>query len=454
MPPSSTNGRALALAGLALGALVTLACTAEEPLRDRGPDAGSPSPDGGPTTTPDASPPVTPGVRSFDVELRLTVDPSDPNAASGTPAPTKQSFTLLLDNSTSEPFALLDRSVVPLTTADGRSFNARDPFTLERPGGACGPQSTTYSQLTFTVTAAGLSGRGAGRVRIITGDTARDVTVTVTLEGVNDRTAPGFPPFEGTTSDPLDSRSFSSTEPLPVGSTARLVSTTGHTIPLHPIQPDLQIPGGSSLAGAVLGFYLGVAPRYGESYRMVADGVADFAGNPLDPAFTPSFTTASPPMLLAENGFESGAATGNQGEIFEGTAAKAAISGRRSLYLSATGPATFRLSVQPGDTVVRFSVRVLSGHADVAYGSVSARVGAVGAPLALPTNIRPLLPSSSWRPSPDGRELFAGDIDRQTIPLPSGTPDEVVFQIQVYSSGCYQGLPDAQGLILDDVRVE
>jgi hypothetical protein len=89
-----------------------------------------------------------------------------------------------------------------------------------------------------------------------------------------------------------------------------------------------------------------------------------------------------------------------------------------------------------------------------AYGSLSARVGAVGAPLGLPIGIHPRLPTTSWRYTPGGSELFASAVDERTIPLPPGTTDEVVFQIQVYSSGCFPAPPNAQGLLLDDLRVE
>jgi hypothetical protein len=361
---------------------------------------------------------------------------------------------MLLDTSTSGPFALIERAVVPLATTDGRTFSAKSPFRLESPGNPCGPTTVTYSELSFTVTAIGLSGLGKGSAHVLISDTSLPVAVTFTLVGENDRTAPGFPSFVGVTSDPLDGRSFNSTEPLPAGSTARLVSTTGHVIPLHPMQPDLPIPSGSELAGATLGFSLGVVPHYAETYRLVADGLTDFAGNPMDPAATPSFTTSQLPLLIAEDGFESGAPSSDHAEVFDGTTNKPAISGRRSVYRSPGGPATFRLAVLPGDTVVRFSVKVLMSSATDVFGSLRARVGAVGAPLGVPISIRPLLPPSSWQTVPGGSELFASAVDERTIPLPPGTYDEVTFRIEVYDSGCYWGSPVAQGLLLDDVRVE
>ena len=160
-----------------------------------------------------------------------------------------------------------------------------------------------------TIGASGaLSGTARGRGTSLPTNTdvgINSVVLSMSLAGVPDLQPPGFESaiFMGAPVDPFASLTLTATEPMPPDTRLALVDLRGDRIDIAP--PSTQLV-------AAFSFYPAQARmwRYNEQYSLLLDGVIDFAGNARPAGGTaPAFTTAAPPVLIAEDGFESATGT-------------------------------------------------------------------------------------------------------------------------------------------------
>jgi len=193
-------------------------------------------------------------------------------------------------------------------------------------------------------------------------------------------------------------------------------------------------------------------------YRLNVDGVTDFAGNAAGPP-TLDFTTRAAPPLVAEDGFESVTGPTLDGaQILLGPAAPV-IAGTRSLYMpsapSPTAQATqfaLRLAVAPGDTVVRFSYRVVEPPSRP--DSTPFAVGSPGASRLVMMLPRTTAPNELVTIADRG-SVWVGPLATAEIPLPPDAASEVVIARIQRGYGCPGALlPPVEGIIIDDLRVE
>jgi hypothetical protein len=413
-------------------------------------DAGS-TPEAGTVTDAGADGAPTDGAPTGAVSFAVT---SKLNTDAGASA-TTHAFTLAVaaDRTAAILGANGAGSRAPLeATAGGYRVPQATYFSVAL--GSCGG-SVTYQEMTFTLAADGtLSGTGRGSLVTFSGDVGTSVAVTMTLSGVADRVAPTFNlKSAGTLGDPFSAVSLTASEPLPDTSQPRLVGAGGAEIPF--------------VAAATNGFVATFnAPnkllRFDETYRVVVDGIADFAGNAAA-ASSLQFTTKPAPPLIAEDGFESATGTTLGGaQVLAGSGAPT-ITGTHSLYIPPAGDGiagrpratqlALRLSVAPGDTVVRFAYRIVNksprgGAGLVAVASVGGTIGTT--PIATQNDA----PTSAMI---GGQQVSLGPVVTGEIPLPADAAGEIVFaQIDSGAPSASCSLPPGtlSGLIIDDLRVE
>jgi len=202
----------------------------------------------------------------------------------------------------------------------------------------------------------------------------------------------------------------------------------------------------------------GTLLRYDERYVVQFAGTADFAGNLARAMDELQFMTRPAPPLIAEDGFESTAvATLGGAQIVTATDAPT-ISGGRSLYIAPTtggdgGGQTqvlLRLAVTPGDSVLRFSYRLVnpSGFSNTRF-AVASPGGTIQwttpAPDSGITTTQAMFP---------GSQFPVGPVTTAELPLPDAT-NEVVFARVLQGVRCGGLFPPPQaGMIIDDMRVE
>jgi hypothetical protein len=276
------------------------------------------------------------------------------------------------------------------------------------------------------------------------------VPVTATLDGALDTTAPLLTfVHDGADDDPFSSLTLLASEPLLPSARPVLIDGDGGEVPLAlPTNSHDEFVSSFYKPGTVL--------RHAQTYRVRLDGIADFSG--LAPADSPSFTTRAAPPLVAEDGFESAAgAIPLGGEII--TAARGPIiTGERSFYVAPI-PSTgipgvrsgftrlaVRMTVSPGDTVIRFSYRLVEPYGSLAFyfGSEGGKLGyqEMGGSTAA---TRMTIGDTAWN---------VGPVAVAALPLPADVGAEVVLAeiVRGYAGGL--PMPPVSGIIIDDLRVE
>jgi hypothetical protein len=271
----------------------------------------------------------------------------------------------------------------------------------------------------------------------------------MTLTGSADTVGPTLSLFHfSDLYDPFERYTLLSSEPLPLDPPVVLRGSGGDSIELNPVPADVGIAFESPK----------VMLRYGETYSIDIDPIRDFAGNVpmLNGSVTRSMRAAPP--LLAEDGFESllDASLLGSAQVLTDPGAPL-ISGARSLYVfpEATSgtPATafaVRLAIAPGDSVLRFSYRIVSA---TATGGDDAEF-LVGSPGG--TIVTTVLPASGPRTA--GRisvnEVMVGPLATAAIDLPPDAVGELVLMRAFSERSCSAPAADPVGVILDDLRVE
>lgn len=392
------------------------------------------------------------GRRSFDVTVTATITAS---AASGSPAPStptcKLTTSTLVVDATAGWLLLGGNGqgvAAPIRRNAGTlAISAPLTFDVWRHPSCQESMRLQFETLNLTIDGEGkVRGRGAGKAETLSGDVVYSYDFTAALDGVPDTTAPALGGTSGVL-DPLKPARFPISEPLPAGATARLMAADGSVVELKAEVQD----GGP---GFVTAFQVPSVLPFGGSYRFVLDSMGDFAGNRASPVQGPPLTTPAAPALFTDGGFEM-TPTGmlGGGRVFA-AGDLPALSGTKSLYVypypTLFGPVIFRLAVQPGDKVVRFSYRATSMYSGGFYFWGTVAIGSPGSPVASLTHL-PFGEPHTMLPSAVGGTSTLGPLSTAELPLPDPGAREVVLEIFGTEVG---GGESQTGLIIDDLRVE
>jgi hypothetical protein len=255
---------------------------------------------------PADAPPLT-GRHVYDVVATLTARPQDGGQVFS-PPPETNHFTLVLD---ADARRILgggggSANAMNVTAGPGGSFRfATDPrpfsaafsVAIQSTLPCMGITSIEYTSMTFVASGTSLTGTAEGFAYYTQGDTFSPSPFTATLVGGPDVTAPRVLSSGSTLVNPLASLFLRVSEPVTASSKARLVAAGGGSVELTPsVRNDAD--------GAIVGFQTpAVVLSYGESYRIDATGVTDFAGLS-GSASDETFSTPAVPPLVAEDGFE------------------------------------------------------------------------------------------------------------------------------------------------------
>jgi hypothetical protein len=399
------------------------------------------------------------GWRSFDVSAALKLTPTAGDEGSWTTFPTAATLTA----------AWNETMGVAVTGANGvyggGSLARADGGMLQSAGWAagvsfadgCGGTGTLiFDQVTFSAAGDTLAGSATGRALYVTsGAMMLEAAVTATLAGAPDATPPTLT-APGDDADPLQELLFKGSEPLSNGTLSLLGAPAGDVTPLmvHDAQP-------ATSAAAVAFSNAGVALRYDETYSL-RGALTDFAGNPAAPF---QFKTRAAPPLVPEDGFES-----VTGSMFAGAAVLQGgplppISGQTSLMLNTgfgggfgflpydLGPSmAVRLAVAPGDTVIRFAMRLIA--ADPVDRAAFDGVVLTASPGGSVAASQDLGATEFTRTSlPSLGDVFFSPVRTIEMPLPADARGEIAFEIVGRTFACTRP-PSPTVLVIDDLRVE
>jgi hypothetical protein len=362
--------------------------------------------------------------------------------------PTSHAFTLVIDVDAGSAI-VGDAGVASLVP-----FSMTSPRTLSFSGPIGFSNWVQYRHVTiFSAAGGALTGTAQGTAVGFSAnsDVGETATVTAGLSGGPDATPPVLAVSrDGAEDDPFSSLRVTASEPLMPGVRPVLVGG-GESVPLD-------LPSNASAAFSH-DFSAGMFLRYGQSYEVRVDGITDFAGLPATGGA--AFTTRAAPPLVAEDGFESVTATTLGGAQLLTGAGAPALFGASSLYIppidSGSGISAYsrprvtrlalRLAVTAGDTVVRFSYRMVNGLSLNVY---AAREGGTMAGVQIGGDSAPTTTATI----PGRRDVALGPVMTAEIPLPADVGSEVVVLESVpgYPGGTPS--PSVGGLIIDDLRVE
>ena len=342
----------------------------------------------------------------------------------------------------------------------GSSFDATGPLAIPLADLTCGSM-TNYTKFHLVLDGADMTGTATGRAEVARSDVIDLSDAVLTMTGRPDDVAPTLGPDQGDF-DPLAGLLLPASEPLPSNVAVSLVTGT-ETVPLEP-----SVAAGTG--GLVVGFGKGeTALRYATTYQVTASaGWMDLAGNP--GAALPHILTIAAPALVAEDGFEAGAATVGGARVVDATILPP-ITGQRSValvvdrgspqddvspVLIGSQRLTVRLAVSAGDTAVRFSVRpfgrVLGSVSTFRASFRAAAPGGAIVGVKLPdTETLGTMATVGAGATP----ILLGAVRTIEMPLPAGTVDEIIFDANVANPdlGCGPP-PDEVNYLLDDLRVE
>jgi hypothetical protein len=402
--------------------------------------------------------------RSFDVLVKVTPGGTSPSG----PPPAEHRMTVWIDPVNDRMVAGANGSVAVgklVRAADGTmsaSLEGHVEFEESYQSRCHGWGWFDYSELVLTVEGDRISGRARGQATVVAIDVAFPVSFTGTVEGAPDVTPPRSSirfepgrrehPSRSIRPDPtLGYLIVSSSEPLDPATRAFLVVGGRRQELSRDFRPD----------GRPIGYFgpePGVPLPFDAVHAVVFDPpAADLAGHragDVAPLRAPA-----PPAHLAEDGFEGpvtatllGAAT-----VVEDDAALG-ISGRRAVMIPATrgetpgitGRFTARLRVQPGDTQVHATIRVLgpnsASRTQFRRMLVSVAVGVAGSVEHRFAEIP--------EPSPEGwsnqRQMVIGPPTPIALPIPPGATEVIVDVLQALLD-CHL---TQEGLVIDDLRAE
>jgi hypothetical protein len=301
-----------------------------------------------------------------------------------------------------------------------------------------------------------LHGSATGHAYVRTSAAGLSADAHVTFTGVPDTTAPTFT-FPKSPVDPLAPLAFVPSEALPGADSASVVGAmSGDVVPLA---KGLIATASDALADVHVA---GIALRYDETYRLVTDALPDFAGNVPAPV---SFTTRATPPLVPEDGFESvtGTMFGGAGVLNGGPLPP--LAGQTSLLLNTgygggfgflpydLGPSlVVRLTVAPGDTVVRFDSELIAPDPiDAASFDGELRIGAVGGPVSVSHGVAGT--EFTKVTLPQLGDVYVSPVKTIELPLPAGAQGEITFEIVGTIDLCEQPPPPTV-LVIDNLRVE
>jgi len=413
-------------------------------------------------TSVDGPAPMT-GRRSFVVTSTLAPQP-DPSNMGVVPLPATHTFTMVLD---------WDRRIAILGSNVGQGVGVFEPSATGGGGSqtaafSLGSSGVSYQTMDVTIAASGaLSGTAHGRGTSLPTNTdvgINSVVLSMSLAGVPDVQPPGFEStiFMAAPVDPFASLTLIATEPMPPDTRLALVNLRGDRIDIAP--PSTQLV-------AAFSFYPAQARmwRYNDRYSLLLDGVVDFADNARPPGGTsPAFTTAAPPVLVAEDGFESATGTMLAGtQVLSGTGAPT-ITGARSLYIpslpganppgrNAMTQLALRIALDATDTVVRFAYRSVNptgtgaGTAAAPYYLLGSEGGAITSPTLGPDSgpaVAAMIPGQG--------QVSLGPLMTAEFALPAGAAAAGQVTLVRGVRECCASLPapSIAGLIIDDLRAE
>ncbi len=377
--------------------------------------------------------------------------------SNGPPPPPTNGFTLVVD--TAARLAIAggkgQGATVALTTTDGRTFRSAAGFTVG--GGGSTVNEVRYDTFDVTLTDGLLTGTATGTATISAGEQLLSVQFMATLAGRADESTPALLAF-ATPANPFDWFELFTSEPLPTRATARLVADDGASIDLVPRIVDGAVPFIVSFAKP------DIVLRAGQTYVVTFDGLIDFAGN-VDRA-SPSLriTSFGDAPLVPEDGFESAVAGSEVGGALVVTGEPLpAIAGSASLYTGGkldtprgiaapVFPLGVRLARQAGDTMLRFTYRVVGVTTPPTFPGglwVGAEGAATGKPISSFASTEPLEMLTVG-----GQAVYASAEGTMAVPLPADATDDVLLVIapSIVPSGVFQTPP--VGLLIDDVRLE
>jgi hypothetical protein len=410
--------------------------------------------------TSDTSGPLS-EARSYTAVATFTLTPG-PGASNlvGRPLPSQQTLVVHIDPIAKQiTFGAAGTAArTPAQSSDGFRFATTTTVSLPVPTTFCGA-SLQYTTMSFVVAGDQLSGQGSGRMTLIDGDIAYDLTAAIIIAGSVDRTPPNFGPDRADV-EPLPDLFLPASEPLQPQTKGRLVAGA------ESIDLAAHLPGNLDL---VAGFHKRQrALRYGTTYEIVAEPGNDLHRNAV--AVRTKVTTVAAPVLVPEDGFES--AGDMLGGVSVVTAARLPpISGQKSVVVlprwgfpipvpNATGShLAVRLAIAAGDTTVKFSLRAVGGLQSTAstYGT-AIRVAVPGGAITQATlpQSEPLTEEFAIPGSAGGSSrVYLGATRMVTIPLPTAASNEVVFDVVVGPDTTACGLlPPTAGYLIDDLRVE
>ena len=336
--------------------------------------------------------------------------------------------------------------------ADGTfGLAAAISFSVAVPG-TCSA-NVSYDRVGFNIDASGrLTGAARGQLTTFQTDLGSSAVVTASLTGVADTVTPTLAlTTDGSDiADPFSAFWVSSPEPLPVESYPALRAAGGDVVSLTPSPPNTFI---------VTFGKPNILLRYGETYTVDLNGIADFAGNRAAPTNALTFNTKAAPPLVAADGFESVTdATLGGAEVLSGAGAPT-ISGSRSLYvppgttvgMPPTTQLALRVAIVPGNTVLRFSYRNVTLSPTATFGA-QIKVASVGGSI-----VSMVLPDGNGQATAaviDQTSVTLGPLMTAAIGLPDGAAGEVVLARTTQWVSCGLPYPAAPGIIIDDLRAE
>jgi hypothetical protein len=349
----------------------------------------------------------------------------------------------------------------PARSDDKATFVATAPLAIEKSVDRClSITGFTYDSFIVTVTANGLEGHAEGTYSQATGDTLAQYDAVLTMTGRIDDVPPTLAPDRSEV-EPLLPFNFLASEPLPAGTTGKLIAGTD-AIELEPVL--------APASPLVLGFKKPptLALRYGTKYDLVVTPWMDLAGNS---GLPPSAVNTLPaPPLLPEDGFEG--ATDPIGDVpIIGVNRLPPITGTRSAIVSSHNDGLFalpssmarltvRLAVAPGDRVVRLAVRPFNVtpygfRTDNFKMSVAVPGGSI---VSVPLPLMEELATPHDVQLIDGQTktgLF-GATRTIEIPLPNDVGQEVILQAgaESFQPDCLPFHHARAAYLIDDLRVE
>jgi hypothetical protein len=399
------------------------------------------------------------GFRAYDVTATVTLASMSGGADFAT-FPTTFLFTFAWNPATGAAYTGADGAfgAVRVVTKDDRTFRsvgwrAGAPFAMSCTGWG----DVSFDEVTFSFEGAALRGTASGAATYATNAGVFSGAATAVLVGAPDVTPPTFT-SPGAAVDPLAPIVLAASEPLPLGASASLVGApSGDVLPLDGVaidDPETSLDGFATTDRVL---------RYGETYTLVTDHVADYAGNA--PAAPVTFTTRAAPPLVPEDGFESVTGTMFAGAGVLRGGPLMPLAGATSLLLNTGYGGGFgflpydlgsslavRLAVAPGATVIRFDSQLIAPDPiDAASFVGEIRFGSVGGTVVVSRDVGGV--GFVKETLPQLGDIYVSPEKTIDLPLPADATSEITFEIVGEIDLCMQP-PSPTVLVVDNLRVE